>query len=147
MIKEMWVLASASHMMQIPTIIPQSLPAKWKYCHPALCICEKLLSVVCLLKTQESHELLSHLKNSLLLLVTTLGSRTKSKLHSSLWALQFVVWGKWCVCYFSHWHRYVLFKCPRKLALASQTFLRSKTVLYLPQLLFSLSLFPIITWV
>lgn len=107
----------------------------------------KAPSVVCILKTQESHEQFSSLKNSLLLLGTTLGSRTKSKYHSSFRTLQFVVWGKWCVFYFSHWHRCAFLKYPRKLVLAFQTFLRSKTALYLPQLLLRLGLFTIITWV
>lgn len=104
----------------------------------------KILSIVCILKIQKSHEQFSNFNNSLVLLGTTPGSTTESKLHSSLWTLRLLVWEKWCVSYFSHWARLWFFKCPSKLVLAFKTFLRSKTVLHLPELLVRLGLFTII---
>lgn len=103
-----------------------------------------ILSAVCILKIQESHEQFSNFNNSLVLLGTTPGSTTETKLHNRLWTLRLLVWEKWCVSYFSHWARLWFSKCPSKLVWAFKTFLRSKTVLHLPELPVRLGLFTII---
>ena len=89
MIKEMWVLASALHAMQIPTIT-----GKMGIMPPRI-VADRFLqihSAGCILEIQESHQQFSNFNNSLVLLGPTPAGTTEPKLHGSSWTFGLLVW-------------------------------------------------------